>query len=110
MVLTFEPDDKAFTIVDPQSKEKKPLRFTFDHVLRPDVSQEEAYKWTAQPLLKDVFDGYNTTIFTYGQTGSGKVRGCCHVMLDYVLYRTHSYFQMTHIHIHSLLLLHRRTR
>jgi kinesin family protein 5 len=26
----------------------------------------------AQPTVKDIFDGYNGTIFAYGQTGSGK--------------------------------------
>ena len=70
MVLDFEPGNKAFSIVDPQTK--KPVRFTFDHVLPPTATQEEAFKCTAEPLLVDVFGGYNTTIFTYGQTGSGK--------------------------------------
>lgn len=34
--------------------------------------QQEIFARVAQPTIKDIFDGYNGTIFAYGQTGSGK--------------------------------------
>jgi kinesin family protein 3/17 len=34
--------------------------------------QEDLYKQTASPIVENVFEGYNGTIFAYGQTGTGK--------------------------------------
>jgi len=50
----------------------KPVQFGFDHVFSWESSQEEVFEYTAKPLVQEVFNGYNTTIFAYGQTGSGK--------------------------------------
>ncbi|CCW59832.1 unnamed protein product [Phytomonas sp. EM1] len=46
--------------------------FNFSGVFRPISDQKEVYKNVAQPLIADVMQGYNGTIFVYGQTGSGK--------------------------------------
>mmetsp|Transcript_2467 Transcript_2467/g.5648 ORF Transcript_2467/g.5648 Transcript_2467/m.5648 type:complete len:974 (+) Transcript_2467:1-2922(+) len=46
--------------------------FTFDRVFQEDSCQEDVYNYCAKPLVQDVLDGYNCTIFAYGQTGSGK--------------------------------------
>lgn len=40
--------------------------------MKPDASQEEVYNAAAKPIVLNVLDGYNGTIFAYGQTGSGK--------------------------------------
>lgn len=32
----------------------------------------DVYRLAAAPLVEQVFDGYNSTIFAYGQTGTGK--------------------------------------
>ena len=46
--------------------------FNFDRVFKTDVTQAEVFEYGALPIIKDVLDGYNGTIFAYGQTGSGK--------------------------------------
>lgn len=46
--------------------------FRFDYALNEHCSNQIVYKYTAQPLLKTVFNGGFATCFAYGQTGSGK--------------------------------------
>jgi kinesin family protein 5 len=46
--------------------------YQYDSVLRHDSTQKQVYTIAAQPLVKDVLEGYNATIFAYGQTSSGK--------------------------------------
>ncbi|CAF2265923.1 unnamed protein product [Rotaria magnacalcarata] len=46
--------------------------FKYDFVFGPKTLQEELYRTSVEPMLNNVFDGYNVTIFAYGQTGSGK--------------------------------------
>jgi len=46
--------------------------FSFDSVFDDTALQQDVYEFCARPLVDDVLDGYNCTIFAYGQTGSGK--------------------------------------
>jgi len=46
--------------------------FTFDHAYDCNSCQEDIYDECAQPLVQNVMEGYNGTIFAYGQTGTGK--------------------------------------
>ncbi|XP_076808076.1 kinesin heavy chain-like isoform X2 [Clavelina lepadiformis] len=46
--------------------------FTFDRVFPASTTQEQVYMAGAKPIVKDVLEGYNGTIFAYGQTSSGK--------------------------------------
>ncbi|KAI0677502.1 kinesin-domain-containing protein [Trametes maxima] len=78
-VLTFDPQEKdqarAFVergFVPPGTKRYKDRRFIFDRVFRHDATQQQVYQGTARPLLSNLLDGYNTTIFAYGATGCGK--------------------------------------
>ncbi|ORZ08869.1 P-loop containing nucleoside triphosphate hydrolase protein [Absidia repens] len=47
-------------------------RFSFDRVFDQNTTQEHIYAEVVQPILDQVLEGYNCTIFAYGQTGSGK--------------------------------------
>jgi hypothetical protein len=75
IVAAVDPNCTSVTITDgsgvvaPGSN-----KFNFDRAFDFVSTQAEVYQYTAQPLVKEVFSGYNTTIFAYGQTGSGKVR------------------------------------
>ncbi|KAI0650695.1 kinesin-domain-containing protein [Trametes meyenii] len=78
-VLTFDPQEKDQTrafvergFVPPGTKRYKDRRFIFDRVFRHDATQQQVYQGTARPLLSNLLDGYNTTIFAYGATGCGK--------------------------------------
>eukprot|EP01083_Nonionella_stella_P054927 144964_1 len=46
--------------------------FAFDFVFSKDASQDEVFQHTTVPIIEDVINGYNGTLFAYGQTGSGK--------------------------------------
>lgn len=46
--------------------------FSFDRIFGPDSTQHEVFEYCAIPLINDVLQGYNATIFAYGQTSSGK--------------------------------------
>ena len=72
-VLTFDPEEhdpsRAFVergFMPPGTKRYKDRRFIFDRVFRHDAGQTDVYEGTAKPLLKNLLDGYNATIFAYG--------------------------------------------
>ncbi len=46
--------------------------FTLDKVFAPGCLQAEVFREAAEPLVDDIMQGYNATIFAYGQTSSGK--------------------------------------
>lgn len=46
--------------------------FCFDRAFDATASNEQVYKFTAQPLVESVFRQGMATCFAYGQTGSGK--------------------------------------
>lgn len=46
--------------------------FTFDYTFNEKCTNEIVYRYTAQPLIKTIFEGGFATCFAYGQTGSGK--------------------------------------
>lgn len=48
------------------------LEGEFDRVFGEECSQHELYSSEAKPLVDQVLQGYNSTIFAYGQTSSGK--------------------------------------
>ncbi|EER16892.1 krp3, putative [Perkinsus marinus ATCC 50983] len=50
----------------------KGYTFPFHRVMGSEVSQEEAFKHVALPVLNSCMEGHNGCIFCYGQTGSGK--------------------------------------
>jgi hypothetical protein len=47
-------------------------QFTFSAVYPPQTAQSTIYDEVGAPVIRDVLNGYNGTIFVYGQTGSGK--------------------------------------
>jgi len=47
-------------------------QFFFDHVFDKNTSQQEIYNKTTKPLLENITEGFNATVFAYGATGSGK--------------------------------------
>ncbi|XP_020214871.1 kinesin-like protein KIN-5D [Cajanus cajan] len=46
--------------------------FAFDKVFGPNSKQKELYELAVSPIVNEVLEGYNCTIFAYGQTGTGK--------------------------------------
>ncbi|KAJ6830762.1 kinesin-like protein KIN-5C [Iris pallida] len=46
--------------------------FTFDKVFGPSARQKDLYEQAVVPIVNEVLEGFNCTIFAYGQTGTGK--------------------------------------
>ncbi|KAL3646890.1 Kinesin-like protein KIN-5C [Castilleja foliolosa] len=46
--------------------------FTFDKVFGPNAQQRDLYEQAVIPIVNEVLEGFNCTIFAYGQTGTGK--------------------------------------
>lgn len=72
-VLTFDPQERdasrAFMergFLPPGTRRYKDRRFIFDRVFNYDAVQQDVYQGTAKPLLKNLLDGYNATLFAYG--------------------------------------------
>lgn len=58
----------------------KDQTFAFDRVFDDTTSQADIYESTAKPLLDNVLDGYNATVFAYGATGCGKTHTITYVV------------------------------
>ncbi|KAK4786082.1 hypothetical protein SAY86_002771 [Trapa natans] len=46
--------------------------FVFDKVFGPTSPQKDLYDQAVNPIVNEVLEGYNCTVFAYGQTGTGK--------------------------------------
>ncbi|MBA0564475.1 hypothetical protein Golob_009416, partial [Gossypium lobatum] len=76
-IITIEPNSNALMVHEKKLKvdlteyvEKH--GFIFDAVLNEDVSNEEVYSETVEPIVPLIFNRTKATCFAYGQTGSGK--------------------------------------
>eukprot|EP01013_Petalomonas_cantuscygni_P022184 TRINITY_DN4238_c0_g1_i1.p1 TRINITY_DN4238_c0_g1~~TRINITY_DN4238_c0_g1_i1.p1 ORF type:complete len:917 (-),score=271.55 TRINITY_DN4238_c0_g1_i1:521-3271(-) len=56
--------------------------FPYDFVFGSDSSQKDFYDELGVQVVKDAWDGYNSTVFAYGQTGSGKTYSMTGVLGD----------------------------
>jgi len=64
-------NQRACQVINPEYP-KRPMTSYFDCIYGPSSTQEEVYKYSGEPLVKSIIEGYNATLFAYGQTGSGK--------------------------------------
>jgi len=46
--------------------------FSFDRVFGTYSTQEEVFNTTVRPIVDEVLEGYNSTLFAFGPTGTGK--------------------------------------
>lgn len=53
--------------------------YPFDLVFGPEADQALIYHDVVSPMLEQVLQGYNCTLFAYGQTGTGKT--CVHLIV-----------------------------
>jgi len=65
-------DAKKGEVIIQKSSDEVPKIFTFDKVYDQYAIQEEIFNEIAYPIIENVLEGYNGTIFAYGQTGTGK--------------------------------------
>ncbi|XP_047316958.1 kinesin-like protein KIN-13B [Impatiens glandulifera] len=76
-IVTIESRSNSLTVhetklkVDLTEYEEK-HGFVFDAVLNEEVSNDEVYRETVEPIVPIIFQRTKATCFAYGQTGSGK--------------------------------------
>ncbi|KAG0147527.1 hypothetical protein CROQUDRAFT_76582 [Cronartium quercuum f. sp. fusiforme G11] len=60
------------SLVEDPKKHANTKTYPFDHVFGPEADQSLIFQDVVSPILTEVLQGYNCTIFAYGQTGTGK--------------------------------------
>ncbi|XP_070662119.1 kinesin-like protein KIN-13B [Malus domestica] len=76
-IITIEPHSNALTVHETKLKVDlteyvERHEFVFDAVLNEDVSNDEVYFETVEPIVPLIFQRTKATCFAYGQTGNGK--------------------------------------
>ncbi|KAK9071282.1 hypothetical protein SSX86_009850 [Deinandra increscens subsp. villosa] len=76
-IISIDPNTSSLTVHE--SKVKVDLTeyvekhgFVFDAVMNEDVTNDEIYSQTVEPIVPIIFQKTKATCFAYGQTGSGK--------------------------------------
>ena len=69
-------------VVQKPFQTEAPKQFTFDMTYGDDAEQGNIYLETSAPIISNVLEGYNGTIFAYGQTGTGKTHTMTGVIGD----------------------------
>ena len=60
------------TVIKGKGSRQSRSQFSFDNVFTSFSTQEEVFEATLEPVIDDVFKGFESTVFAYGQTGAGK--------------------------------------
>ena len=71
-VITASTSDRSVTVIKGTGSRQVRSSYQFDNVFGSFSTQEEVYEATIRPVIVDVMNGYESTIFAYGQTGTGK--------------------------------------
>ncbi|XP_042145907.1 kinesin-like protein KIF3A [Ixodes scapularis] len=73
-IVTVDSVQGTLLVANPPGShgDAPPKMFTFDTVFDADSKQMDVYNQAARPIVENVLEGYNGTIFAYGQTGTGK--------------------------------------
>jgi len=72
--ISLKFEDECTATIEKEYKDGKNQKhtFEFDAFYNEKTKNEEIYNNDALPVIENVMNGYNGTIFCYGQTGSGK--------------------------------------
>ena len=70
-VLACHPEEKEVR-VSQKARPGHPKTYTFDRVFGQYAHQSEVFDSTVAPIVNEVLQGFNCTVFAYGQTGTGK--------------------------------------
>ena len=82
-MLTFDPkEDYIFNIENKNrtsvvDKRIRDLQFAFDRVFHEKSTNNDIFEYTTKPVIDNLLDGYNCSVFAYGATSAGKT----HTML-----------------------------
>ncbi|KAL8089767.1 hypothetical protein AgCh_039305 [Apium graveolens] len=72
VVITCTENRREVCAVQNIANKQIDRSFVFDKVFGPASLQKDLYDQAVSPIVYEVLEGYNCTIFAYGQTGTGK--------------------------------------
>uniref|UniRef100_A0A804MD37 Kinesin motor domain-containing protein n=1 Tax=Zea mays TaxID=4577 RepID=A0A804MD37_MAIZE len=72
LVVTCNDQRREVSVAQNIANKEIDRTVAFDKVLGPKSQQQDVFNHAVVPLVSEVLDGYNCTIFAYGQTGTGK--------------------------------------
>ncbi|XP_076960779.1 kinesin-like protein KIN-5B [Bidens hawaiensis] len=71
-VITCNEHKREVSILHNVANKQVDKIFTFDKVFGPKAQQRSVYDQAIYPIVNEVLEGFNCTVFAYGQTGTGK--------------------------------------
>ncbi|KAG7964695.1 hypothetical protein I3843_09G183900 [Carya illinoinensis] len=71
-VISCNEHKREVTVLQNVANKQIDRVFTFDKVFGPKAQQRSIYDQAISPIVNEVLEGFNCTVFAYGQTGTGK--------------------------------------
>ncbi|XAR68983.1 Plus-end-directed kinesin ATPase [Bertholletia excelsa] len=71
-LITCNEHRREVTVLQSVANKQVDRVFTFDKVFGPKAQQRSIYDQAIAPIVNEVLEGFNCTVFAYGQTGTGK--------------------------------------
>ncbi|KAB1224008.1 hypothetical protein CJ030_MR2G007944 [Morella rubra] len=71
-VISCNEQKREVTVLQSLANKQIDRVFTFDKVFGPKAQQRSIYDQAIAPIVTEVLEGFNCTVFAYGQTGTGK--------------------------------------
>lgn len=71
-VISCNEHKREVTVMQSIANKQVDRVFTFDKVFGPKSQQRSIYDQAIAPIVNEVLEGFNCTVFAYGQTGTGK--------------------------------------
>jgi hypothetical protein len=69
-VVNASSVNNTITAVRGNGRKQQRSSFTFDNVFSSYTTQEQVFEATLKPVIDDVLNGFESTVFAYGQTGT----------------------------------------
>ncbi|KAK6942884.1 Kinesin motor domain, partial [Dillenia turbinata] len=67
VVISCDENKREVSVIHNSTHKQINRTFIFDKVFGPTSQQKELYDQVASPIVNDVLEGYNCTVFAYGQ-------------------------------------------
>ncbi|RZC93239.1 hypothetical protein C5167_030360 [Papaver somniferum] len=71
-VISCNEQKREVNILQSIANKQVDRAFAFDKVFGPKAQQRSIYDHAISPIVNEVLEGFNCTVFAYGQTGTGK--------------------------------------
>lgn len=71
-IITCNENKREVTVLQGLANKQVDRVFTFDKVFGPKAQQRSIYDQAISPIVCEMLEGFNCTVFAYGQTGTGK--------------------------------------